>query len=164
MGAGLSKIVGPLRAARAGMSASWHRGSIPVPWSTSFAASQRAPLNRQNLNLPRALDQTLCRRSLTCSKRSGRVRGAPMRAKACSHFRMLLRDVEAPGSAGRLLLIVACMFSMLKPWSAREMYSSPGFRSGTCFCVVRYIPRAVGMRYWDSRGAWAAGGGTCQCM
>jgi hypothetical protein len=85
------------------------------------------------------------------------------REQACAHFQRLWRDGEAPGSAGRLLLIVACMFSMLKPWSAREMYSSPGFRSGTCFCVVRYIPRAVGMRYCDSRGAWA-GGGKRQCM
>ena len=89
---------------------------------------------------------------------------ADAREQACALCRVLLRDGEAPGSAGKLLLIVACMFSALKPWSAREMYSSPGFMSGTCFCVVRYIPRAVGMRYWDSRGAWAAGGGTCQCM
>jgi hypothetical protein len=43
------------------------------------------------------------------------------------------------------------------------MYSSPGFMSGTCFCVVRYIPRAEGMRYCDWSGAWA-GGGTCQSV
>ena len=165
MSAFLLMIGGQLWAARASRSALCRRGSIPVPWSTwSSAASRTAlrPGRLQHSTLSRGAPRqtsagvsTKQARAAACLSATRTRRRA--RACMCAHTAPGRGD-EAPGSAGRLCRSDICMLSAVRPWSAREMYSSPGLRSGIGFCAERYMPRDVGRRYCGWRGAGGGGG------